>query len=436
DPELDAAHSAQRDAHTPDYEHVFSDERVHDIHIQITPDVRRHMLDNMTALFGPRGQEHEHERRLPERGAVIDEYAPTPDYFPVTVHEDGRSWRQVAMRYKGNSTLSTSWEHDTLKISFRLHFDRFEDQHPEITGQRFHGFQELVFASGFMDRALLRDKLAADLLRAQGAPAAQAAYYRVFVDAGEGPEYWGLYLLLEEPSDTLISSQFAAGTGTLYKPDGPGADFTHFDPTGFPKKTRKQSGDFSDVERAITALHAPREQPERWRSQLEAAFDVGGFLKMLATSRALLHWDCYGFLAHNYFVYGDPSHDGRLSWISWDHNNVLLLHEELPKLSVMMDEVDTSWPLIRYLLDDPQYRAAYRAELASLLTGPFAKQRFDRRVTQLHQLIAPHVIGPDGEHAPYTHLSDPQQLEAAVADLIAAADARRAELVQVLLPSP
>ena len=76
-------------------------------------------------------------------------------------------------------------------------------------------------------------------------PAPRAAFYRVFVDSGAGPQYWGLYTMVEDPSDgAMLDAQFGGQGGNLYKPDGPGADWTKFDAEGFEKKTNDKEADF------------------------------------------------------------------------------------------------------------------------------------------------------------------------------------------------
>jgi len=157
--------------------------------------------------------------------------------------------------------------------------------------------------------------------------------------------------------------------------------------------------------------------------------DVQSFLDVLAFSRAIGHWDSYGGMRHNYYLYGDPSDGGRLVWISWDHNLTWGAFGFGGPLSVMMDEIGENWPLIRFLLDDPVYRAQYVDALRATLGGAYDKRAFDARAAQLHALIEPHVVGPEGEQAPYTFITDPNQFHNALGDpnrgLIPAADALR-----------
>ena len=103
------------------------------------------------------------------------------------------------------------WGAGCRELPFRLDFDEFEDQHPEIEDQRFYGFQKLSLNNGFADSSLVREKVMNDLLRASGVPAARAAFYRVYVDHGEGSTYFGLYTVVEVPDDPMFEKFAASG---------------------------------------------------------------------------------------------------------------------------------------------------------------------------------------------------------------------------------
>ncbi len=137
-------------------------------------------------------------------------------------------------------------------------------------------------------------------------------------------------------------------------------------------------------------------------------------------------------MSHNYYLYNDPA-TGQLTWISWDHNNVLggspggqraqTLQErqapgawapeneaappDMPQagarpaapegmgfgghgVSLGREEVGENWPLIRYLLDDPVYHEAYLeyVEQAAALIEPSAMQA---RIDELAALLSPYV---------------------------------------------
>jgi len=392
----------------PGYEATIAGKVVHRFDILIDPEVYKATQDDLKEKLsggGPGG-----------KGGVED-----PMWGPVTVEYDGLSWSHVGMRYKGNSSLKAAFSSGIRKLAFRLNFDMYEDYHPELEDQRFFGFKKMTFSNGFKDMSFIRDRLAADIFRDGGIPAARGAFARIYVDFGEGPVYFGLYAMIEDPSNRMLDTQFEDDGGNLYKPDGPAANWDSHPQwetlvkLTFDKKTNEDQEDWSDVIAAFQALHADRTDKAKWRAGLEAAFDVHGFLRCLALNQAMVNWDSYGVIAHNYYLYGDPSREGRLVWFPWDLNEAMLHKGFGPHQgnseSVMLDEADSKWPLIRFLLDDPEYRQFYQEQLVEALEGSFAVDRIHERMDAFHELVAPYVVGPDGETAPYTFLKDASDFE-------------------------
>ncbi|MCP4113729.1 MAG: hypothetical protein GY749_50745 [Desulfobacteraceae bacterium] len=69
-------------------------------------------------------------------------------------------------------------------------------------------------SSGFKDSTLIREKVTSDIFREAGVPAAQTAFYRVYINHGEGPLYFGLYTMVEIPDEPMFSQQFSETDGT------------------------------------------------------------------------------------------------------------------------------------------------------------------------------------------------------------------------------
>ena len=409
---------------TPDYTRLFALDRVHEVRISIDAATFRAMREDLNAVLplGAPGPETGRGGGLASFAGGLRMTRRDPAFFPVTVTHDGRVWTRVGMRYKGNWSLLMGTMMQSAKLSFRLDFDQFEDAYPEIGNQRFYGFNELSFSSNFDDVSRMREALANELFRDRGVPAPRVAFCRIFVNTGSGDQHWGLYTLVEDPADAaMLTSQFGGALGNLYKPDGPGADWTKFDPAGFEKKTNKTKADFSDIQAAIAALHADRPSAE-WRASLERQFDVDLFLRWLAVNQVVDNWDTYGRLAHNYYLYADPGRNGRLVWIPWDNNYSFGLApfgfgnfagappagdratgspRSAPPTApvplfgsnddVLFEKVGAGWPLISKLLADPIYMTRYRAHLRLALGGLSARERLSAQIGAWQKLIASSV---------------------------------------------
>lgn len=332
----------------------------------------------------------------------VDLVPRTPAYVPAEIRVDGKVWQHAGIRYKGNSSLASSWRSGSPKLPLRLKFDEFEDVHPETQNQRYFGFQSLSLSNAQEDPTLIRSKLAKDAFKRAGLPTPASAFYRVYVDHGEGPEYRGLYTASELPQDdAFLETTFGADDGNLYKPSGVGARFEQYDEAGLEKENNEQVGDFSDVRSLHAALHADRSDAAAWRSQLERVFNVQLFLRWLATNTVVQDWDSYGRMPHNYYLYANPEDAGRLTWIAWDQSYAMAGGGGFAgsPLSLSLSEVTAQWPLIRFLLDDEVYRTAYHGYLGETIDQAFDAAQMEQHIRAARALTERYVFGPDGESA-------------------------------------
>jgi spore coat protein CotH len=334
-----------------------------------------------------------------------------PIWVPATIEFNGLTWTNVGVRYKGNSSLTSGWRSGSLKLPFKLDFDEFEDEYPEIDNQRFYGFKQLSFSNAFNDSTYMRDAIAADTLAESGLVAAETAYYEVIMDYGEGPVSLGLYAMIEVIDDTVIDRFFGGDSGNIYEGDGRGVSLAQgtFNQiqNSFLKENNREEADWSDIEELYNTLHAESRtsDTEAWRESLESIFDVDSFLEWLAISAIIQHWDTYGSMTHNFYFYHDPN-TGLLTWISWDHNMVLGVGGGVggrggmgvpgrgmgDTLSLARDEVSEQWPLIRYLLDDPIYYERYTEYIEATINGAFDPDKMAEKCRELADLIAPYAV--------------------------------------------
>lgn len=481
----DETHSNDADL---SYETVFPQTSVNTITITIAPEEWQAIFDDMTTLYGefgsrqnmgggggmgrgdfqpPAGMGTPPEGFEPPMGMEppggfdqatnqnrmlgIDQ---NPIWVAADIEFNGVTWTNVGFRLKGNSSLMSSWGEGNYKLPFKLDFDEYEDTYPEIDNQRFYGFKQLSFSSNWSDDSLLREKVTADIFREAGVASAQTAFYAVYVDYGNGSEYFGLYTAVEVIEDTVIDTQFADDSGNVYKPESTFAAGT-FNEDDFDKQTNEEEADYSDILALYEALHADTRttNPEAWRAGLEAVFDVDGFIRWLATNQVVQNWDTYGQMEHNYYLYNDPT-TGLLTWIPWDNNMALAdgmggggfgginrpdaatQNGENPNgnqmrgglgrgsLTIDLASVTEEWPLIRFIMDDPVYHAAYVADVDEVSQTVFEPSKMAATYQTLHELIAPYVVGENGEITSHTFLSSADEFDTALQVLIEHAQSR------------
>jgi spore coat protein H len=463
----------------PKYDVVFPDDKVNQITITIAPEDWEAMQANMVDLFGEAGSGGD-GRGLPSRFDRPEGAPPQPGadgsdngfeppegrdqaarpqgplpggrpggggfgggdmtpenpmWVPATIEFEGNTWTDVGVRYKGNSSLTSGWRSGTLKLPLKLDFDEFEGDHPEIDDQRFYGFKQLCLSNGFSDSSFLRDAATSAILEEAGLPVAETAFYEVVLDYGEGPVSLALYTMIEVVDDTVVERCFGSDDGNVYEADGSAASFaaSTYDQIeqSFQKENNEEEAEWSDIESLFEVLHDDRRtsDPASWRASLESLFDVDGFLEWLAISAVIEHWDSYGNMSHNYYLYHDPD-SGQLKWISWDHNMAMSAGMAGGRgrgpgaRSVSLDkaDVDHNWPLIRYLLDDPVYYALYLDYLAQTIAGPFDPDHIAQTYQTWAEVIEPYAAADVGEEA----------FDAAVQELIEHAY-QRADVVQEFL---
>jgi len=406
----------------PNFDEVFEDNAVKRLDFVITEARWQSMLDDMTGLYGTFG--------AGGGGDFADE---NPIFVPAEVFYDGLEWYRVGVRFKGNSSLQSSWQNGILKLSFKLDFDEFEDDYPQIDNQRFYGFKKLSLKNNFDDKSMLREKVTTDVFRNAGLVASHTAFYTLYVDYGEGPVYFGLYTLVEEVDDTVIDEQFSDDDGNLYKPDGDAASFAAgtFDEDEYVKKTNEDDADFSDVQSLLDIVHDASRTSDAatWRSDLDAVFDTDVFLKYLAVNTIVQNWDTYGIMTHNYFLYNDPDTE-KLTWIPWDQNEALQEGKRGGSLALDFSDLTASeWPLIGYLYQDEVYKAKYDNYVQEVIDGAFNTSTIQSTYSTYSALIQQYATSEiDG----YTFLNSSADFQAAINELNAHATQRASAVANYL----
>ncbi len=396
----------------PDFNEVFDNTQVKRLDIVITSERWQTMLDDMTEKYGAFGV-----HTGPGQGGGLTE-TEDPIFVPAEIFYKSKEWYRVGVRFKGNSSLQSSWSGGILKLSLKLDFDEFEDDYPQIDNQRFYGFKKFSLKNNYDDKSCLREKVAAEIFERAGLAISHTAFYELYLDHGDGPEYFGLYTLVEEVDNTVIKTQFSNNDGNLYKPEGNGASFAYgsFDQASFEKKTNEDEADWSDIQDLFSALHDESRisNPENWRMNLDAVFDTDIFLKYLAVNTVIQNWDTYGVMTHNYYLYNNPD-NGKLCWIPWDNNEALQDGKMGGALALDFSNLQNSkWPLIEFLYADNVYKAKYDQYVKEAVAGPFEVSAIQTIYANYTSLVEPYVTS---ERSGYSFLNAGGDFQQAVSEL-------------------
>ena len=180
--------------------------------------------DELSVLLGGTGVKMEYESRLFNTDEIIsvdiemeeDEWnkmlssAMTEEYYVCDVVINGKSVKNVAIRPKGNTSLSAiAMDPDNNRYSLKLEFDHFVD------GQTCYGLDKLILNNNYADATNMKEALIYDMYQFIGADASLYNYAKVTVNG----EYWGVYLALEAVEESFQLRNFGTQDGELYKPD-------------------------------------------------------------------------------------------------------------------------------------------------------------------------------------------------------------------------
>ncbi|MCU0338380.1 MAG: CotH kinase family protein [Spirosomaceae bacterium] len=391
-----------------DYDVVFPQNKVNTLEIKLTAadwtSIKTDMLAKKGIAFGSRaGQTGGQPGGQPMPGGnqgAVPSFGEDPEYVATSVKFNGKTWNHVGFRLKGNSTLNTTWGAGSYKLPFRLKMDEYEDKYPDIKDQRLYGFKELSMSPAAKDASLIREKVASDIFRMAGIAAAQTAFYKVYIDFGEGPKYCGVYTMVELPEDNFVKAQLGEENGNIYKPE---STFASFSQTQFEKKNNEEIADWSDVQAFVQALNATTRTSNAatWRTNLEKTFNMDHFLKWLAVNTTMVSWDTYGAMAHNYYLYNHSSK--KLTWIPWDNNEALTSNA---RVQLSLAGVANTWPLLQYVAADPVYYAKYKTYVKDFNDNVFTTAKMNELFDRYTNLITPHVTGTEKEVAPYSNLAN------------------------------
>ena len=205
------------------------------------------------------------------------------EYSACAVVIDGESYKNVAIRAKGNTSLSSVRSLGSSRYSFKVEFDHYDDT------KTYHGLDKLNLNNLIFDNTMMKDYLTYRMMTEFGVDAPLCSFVYITVNG----EDFGLYLAVEGVEDAFLERNYS-GTGELYKPDsmsfgggrgnGKGFDMEEFDfdADGFepPEQGDFTPGDFpgsppGDFQPSDNADGTPPEMPDAADSA-EASTEDGG----------------------------------------------------------------------------------------------------------------------------------------------------------------
>ncbi len=138
--------------------------------------------------------------------------ATSEQYYTANVIIDGEAYKNVGIRGKGNTSLSTVASLGSERYSFKIEFDQYDSS---IT---YHGLDKLSLNNLIQDSTMMKDYLTYTMMNLFGAAAPLCSFVYITVNG----EDWGLYLAVEGVENSFLERNYGSDYGELYKPDSMG----------------------------------------------------------------------------------------------------------------------------------------------------------------------------------------------------------------------
>ena len=140
--------------------------------------------------------------------------------YKADVTIDGEKVENVSFATKGNTSLSQVASSDSDRYSFKINFGKYEK------GQTYQGLDKLNLNNIMSDATYMKDYLSYMIMREAGVSASLTSYVALSVNG----ELHGLYIAIEDVSDSMLERSGESSDGALYKPETERLDNANGDP--------------------------------------------------------------------------------------------------------------------------------------------------------------------------------------------------------------
>ncbi len=128
------------------------------------------------------------------------------EYYTCSVVIDNEAYKNVAIRGKGNTSLS---QVNNDRYSYKIEFDHYDSTNT------YYGLDKLCLNNIIQDNTYMKDYLTYQMMNEMGVAAPLCSYVYITVNG----EDWGLYLAVEGVEESFLQRNYGKGYGELYKPD-------------------------------------------------------------------------------------------------------------------------------------------------------------------------------------------------------------------------
>ena len=372
------------------------------------------------------------------------------EYVSCSLVIDQEACKNVAIRAKGNTSLTSVASYGNNRYSFKVEFDHYDQSNT------YYGLDKLCLNNIIQDNTYMKDYVTYQMMSGFGVDSPLCSYVYLTVNG----EDFGLYLAVEGVEESFLERNYGRDYGELYKPDsmsmgGGRGNGAGFDPgiledagtwprnpgndeegmgapgEGMPPEgmeTGKGPGgpggmsmgsddvsliytddeydsysnifdnakteiSDSDKERLIDALKKLNEG-----KNIDTVVDIEEVIRYFTVHNFVCNFDSYtGSMIHNYYLY---EKDGQLSMIPWDYNLAFGGFESgtdaeglvnYPIDSPVSGGTVESRPMLAWIFADEEYTELYHQYFAEFIGQYFTNGEFERMIDTVSEMIAPYV---------------------------------------------
>jgi len=313
------------------------------------------------------------------------------EYVHADFEFEGKTFPDVAVRYKGNGTFMES--RSTLKRSLKIDFNKY------VKGQRLAEATTINLHNNVTDPGMMHESIAFRLFRDAGVPAPRTSYARVYVTVPGKHDraYFGLYSIVENVDKNFVADRGLGAGVAILKPSSPdvfadlGDDWSAYEQTYDPKTdlTKAQKRRIIEFCRLVS-----KGSDEEFASRLGAYVDLDAFARFLAVSVWVGDLDSILTTGQNYFLFLDPK-DGRLRFIPWDKDHTFGSWIGSDPEERMRHSIREPWEGRKRFLERvfkvEAFRSRYLAAMAKVAEELALPERFEAQVKELAAAVRPAV---------------------------------------------
>lgn len=314
---------------------------------------------------------------------------------------NGLEYDSIGVKYKGNSTYSTS----NAKNPLHIYLDYMIDD------QNYEGYESIKLSNGKNDPSFIREVLSYEIARKYTA-APLSNYAKVYIN----DEYYGMFSNSEAINSDFTETRLYADDDNVRikcNPedtsvgDGSSLMYLSSDSTDYYDYYEVKSDyGWNDLIDLTYDLKYNEDD-------IESTLDIDRAIWMMAFNNVTVNLDSYiGIYRQNYYLIKDDN--GVFLPVIWDLNESLGAFEtitestnsgpgssssstELYEVDPFLREDDSTYPLLEVIYDNDRYRKMYVAHCKTILEENFETGWYEAKADTLQALIADDLDDDDNK---------------------------------------